>query len=49
MKGVPSFQNFTNRSSLLLRRRSDAAGHTAVDKSSGEVIELDVTLNVIRK
>ena len=48
MKGVPSFQNFTNRSSLLLRDGQTLQYSAAVDKSSGEVIKLDVTLNVIK-
>jgi hypothetical protein len=48
LKGIPSFQNFTSNSTLFLRDGQTMQYSTAVDKSSGEVIKLDVTLNVIK-
>jgi hypothetical protein len=48
VKGIPAFQNFTLDNDLWLRDGQTIQLGTAVDKASGEVIKVDVTLNVIK-
>lgn len=48
VKGVPTFQTFTSQNSLHLRDGQTLQFGTAVDKATGEVIKVDVTLNVIK-
>lgn len=48
LTGVPTFQSFTSNTQLLLRDGQTIQYNTAVDKTSGEQIKVDVTLNVIK-
>ncbi len=48
MQGIPSFQTFTSTSNLLLRDGQTVQYTTATDKASGEVVKVDVTLNVVK-
>jgi hypothetical protein len=46
---VPAtYQNFTSQSFLLMRDGQTVQYTTAADKASGEVIKVDVTLNVVK-
>ena len=46
--GMPAFQSFSSSMSVILKDGQSAQYTTATDKVSGEVIKVDVTLNVIR-
>jgi hypothetical protein len=48
MAGLPTFQQFNSQMTVILRDGQTAQYTTATDKISGEVIKVDVTLNVIR-
>lgn len=48
MAGVPSFQQFNSSMKVILRDGQTTQYTTATDKITGEVIKVDVTLNVIR-
>jgi hypothetical protein len=45
---LPSFQSFTSSTNVILKDGQTAQYTTATDKVSGEVIKVDVTLNIIR-
>jgi hypothetical protein len=47
-KGLPRFQSFTSTTRLLLRDGQSVQYTAATDKVSGDVIKLDVTMNVIK-
>jgi hypothetical protein len=46
--GLPSFRNFTSRFSILLKDGQTAQYTSATDPVSGEVLKVDVTLNVLK-
>jgi len=46
--GMPAFQSFSSSMAVILKDGQSAQYTTATDKVSGEVIKVDVTLNVIR-
>lgn len=46
--GVPAFRNFTSRFVLLLRDGQTGQHTAATDPVSGEVLRVDVTLNVLK-
>ena len=46
--GVPAFRNFTSRFSILLKDGQTAQYTSATDPVSGEVMRVDVTLNVLK-
>lgn len=46
--GMPAFQSFSASMAVILKDGQSAQYTTATDKVSGEVIKVDVTLNVIR-
>jgi hypothetical protein len=46
--GVPAFRTFTSRFDLLLRDGQTAQHTAATDPVSGEVLRVDVTLNVLK-
>src|SRR5262249_53025024 len=46
--GLPAFQSFSSSMVVILKDGQSAQYTTATDKVSGEVIKVDVTLNVIR-
>jgi hypothetical protein len=48
IKGIPAFQNFTLENEIWLRDGQTIQLGTGVDKASGDVIKVDVTLNVIK-
>jgi hypothetical protein len=48
VRGVPSYQNFTSTSGLLLRDGQTVQYTTATDKLTGEVVRVEVTLNVVK-
>jgi hypothetical protein len=48
IKGIPAFQTFMLDNELILRDGQTAQLGTAVDKASGDVLKVDVTLNVIK-
>lgn len=48
MRGLPRFHNFTSSATLMLRDGQTIQYTAATDKTSGEVIKLDVTLNVLK-
>jgi hypothetical protein len=45
---MPAFQSFKSNNRLVLRDGQTVQYTAATDKSSGEVVKLDVTLNVIK-
>lgn len=48
VSGVPSFRNFTSRFGILLKDGQTAQYTSATDPVSGEVLKVDVTLNVLK-
>jgi hypothetical protein len=48
VRGVPSYQNFTSTTPLILRDGQSTQFTTATDKLTGEVVRVDVTLNVVK-
>lgn len=46
--GVPAFRNFTSRFTLLLRDGQTGQHTAATDPVSGEVLRVDVTMNVLK-
>jgi hypothetical protein len=48
VRGVPSYQSFTTTTPVILRDGQSAQFTTATDKLSGELVKVDVTLNVIK-
>jgi Bacterial type II and III secretion system protein len=48
LRGMPSFQQFTSETTVVLRDGQTIQYTTATDKASGEVVKIDVTLNVIK-
>jgi len=48
MRGLPRFQSFTSTTGLLLRDGQTVQYTAATDKTSGEVVRIDVTLNVVK-
>ena len=48
MSGIPAFQTFTSSTFLMLRDGQTAQYVTATDKITGEVIKVDVTLNIAK-
>jgi hypothetical protein len=48
LSGLPSFRNFTSRFSILLKDGQTAEYTSATDPVSGEVLKVDVTLNVLK-
>ena len=48
LQGVPSFRSFTSSFNLLLKDGQTAQHTAATDPVSGEVLRVDVTLNVLR-
>jgi len=47
-KGAPSFRSFRVGDSTLLKDGGTSQFTSAVDKVSGEIVKVDVTLNVVR-
>lgn len=47
-RGLPRFQSFTSSTGLLLRDGQTMQYTAATDKTSGEVVRIDVTLNVVK-
>ena len=45
---APTIQNFTSTNTLLLRNGQSVQYTTATDKVSGEVVKIDVTLEVLK-
>ena len=45
---LPSFQSFSSAMHLIMKDGQTTQYTTATDKISGEVVKVDVTLNVIR-
>jgi hypothetical protein len=48
MQGIPAFRSFTSSFNLLLKDGQTAQHTAATDPISGEVIRVDVTLNVLK-
>jgi Flp pilus assembly secretin CpaC len=48
MSGIPSFQSFTSNTTLMLADGQSTQFTTATDKVSGEVVRVDVTVNVVK-
>ena len=48
MRGLPRFQNFTSTATLALRDAQTMQYTAATDKVTGEVVRVDVTLNVVK-
>src|SRR5262245_23053427 len=48
VRGVPSYQNFTSTTPLILRDGQSTQFTTATDKLTGEVVRVEVTLNVVK-
>jgi len=48
VRGVPSYQNFTSTTPLILRDGQSTQFTTATDKLTGEVVKVEVTLNVVK-
>jgi hypothetical protein len=48
IQSVPSFQSFTSTTALVLADGQSTQFTTATDKVSGEVVKVDVTLNVVK-
>ena len=48
VRGVPSYQSFTTTTPLILRDGQSTQFTTATDKLTGEVVRVDVTLNVVK-
>ena len=48
IQSVPSFQSFTSTTALVLSDGQSTQFTTATDKVSGEVVRVDVTLNVVK-
>lgn len=48
LSGLPTFRNFTSRFSILLKDGQTAQYTSATDPVSGEVLKVDVTLNVLK-
>jgi Flp pilus assembly secretin CpaC len=48
MRGLPAFQQFTSTATLSLRDGQTMEYTAATDKLTGEVIRLEVTLNVLK-
>ncbi len=46
--GLPSFQSFTSSMNVILRDGQTAQYTTATDKITGEVVRVDVTVNVLK-
>jgi hypothetical protein len=46
--GLPSFQTFSSTMNVILKDGQTTQYTTATDKISGEVVKVDVTLNVVR-
>lgn len=46
--GLPSFQSFSSTMNVILKDGQTTQYTTATDKISGEVVKVDVTLNVVR-
>jgi hypothetical protein len=46
--GNPSFRSFRASDSLVLKDGQTAQFTTAVDKVSGEIVKVDVTLTVVK-
>jgi hypothetical protein len=48
MSGIPTFQSFTSTTTLVLSDGQSTQFTTATDKVSGEVVRVDVTVNVVK-
>lgn len=48
MRGLPRFSNFTSTATLTLRDGQTMEYTAATDKTSGEVVRVQVTLNVVK-
>ena len=48
MRGLPRFQNFTSTATLLLRDGQTMQYTAATDKVTGEVVRVEVALNVVK-
>jgi hypothetical protein len=48
VRGVPSYQSFTTTTPIILRDGQSMQFTTATDKLTGEVVRVDVTLNVVK-
>ena len=48
INSIPSFQSFTSTTTLILSDGQTTQFTTATDKVSGEVVRVDVTLNVVK-
>jgi hypothetical protein len=48
VKGLPRFQSFSSSPRLLLRDGQTVQYAAATDKMSGDVVKVDVTLNVVK-
>jgi hypothetical protein len=48
VEGVPAFRTFTSSFSVLLRDGQTAQHTAATDPVSGEVLRIDVTVNVLK-
>jgi hypothetical protein len=46
--GMPSFQSFRSQNEVILRDGQTAQYTTATDKITGEVVRVDVTVNVLK-
>lgn len=47
-RGLSTFQNFTSTNVLIVRDGQTVQYMTASDKASGEVVKIDVTVNVVK-
>lgn len=47
-RGLPRFQTFTSTATLMLRDGQSMQYTAATDKTTGEVVKLDVTLNIVK-